>query len=125
MNLEQIQRRNEKLQDQAISLTEAIPGENLFPYTSIIIRSLKKINKLFPSLVSSLSEMRFYTQMEKLEEEVDEVVYALDKLHEVNRKYEILTINEVIKSGYELLSIYSMASDKIIEKRVRKEIDEI
>lgn len=125
MNIEQIQKRNEKLQNLAIELTEAIPAENLFPYTSIIIRSLKKINNIFPKLITNLPEMSFYTQMEKLEEEVDEVIWGLDKLHDVNRKYEIVHINEAIKFGYELLSIYSMASDKIIEKRVSKEHDEI
>lgn len=125
MNAEQIKRKNEELQNQAARVTEAIPGENLFPFTSIVIRSLKKIDKVFPTLLQKQSDIRFFSQMEKLEEEVDEVVYALDKLHEINRKYENLYVNEAIKFGYELLSIYSMAADKIIERKVKNQVDEL
>lgn len=119
MNIQEIEKRNEKLQEQAAQCAEAVPGHNLVEYASIIIRSMKKIDVKFPKLLQAKSDMTFYTTLEKLEEEIDEVVYALDKLHGVNRKSEILQINELIKNGYELLSIYSMACDAVIEKRVK------
>lgn len=123
MNVLDIQKRNEKLQGLAAKCAEAIPGEDLLPYVSIILRSTGKIDAKFPKLLQAKSDMTFYTTLEKIEEEIDEVVYAMDRIHLINQKHEVLKINELIKGGYELLSIYSMACDAIIEKRVKKQED--
>lgn len=121
MNLNQIQQRNEKLQDAAARITELLPDAQMMPFTTIIIRSSKKIGAIFPSLLSARNEMAFGKVMDRLEDEMDEVIYALDKLGDLNRIQKNRMINDLVKYGYDLLSIYSMACDKIIEKRVENE----
>ncbi len=123
MKLNQIEDLNKKLQDLAVKCSEAIPGENLVEHISNIIRSLKAIDARFLKLIQSKSDMTFFTTLEKLEEQLDEVVFALDQIHIVNTKYEINVLNQLIINGYEMLSIYSMACDSMIEKRVNKEKD--
>jgi hypothetical protein len=123
MKLNQIEDLNKKLQDLAAKCSEAIPGENLVEHISNIIRSLKAIDTRFLKLIQSKSDMTFFTTLEKLEEQLDEVVFALDQIHLVNTKYEINVLNQLIIDGYEMLSIYSMACDSMIEKRVNKEKD--
>jgi len=123
MKLNQIEDLNKKLQDLAAKCSEAIPGENLVEHISNIIRSLKAIDARFLKLIQSKSDMTFFTTLEKLEEQLDEVVFALDQIHLVNTKYEINVLNQLIIDGYEMLSIYSMACDSMIEKRVNKEKD--
>jgi hypothetical protein len=123
MNLNQIQQRNEKLQEAAARLTELLPGAQLMPFTTIIIRSCKKVGTIFPTILTAKTEMTFIKIMDRLENEMDEVVYALDKLAELNREHKNNMINDLVKYGYDLLSIYSMACDKIIERRVENEQD--
>jgi hypothetical protein len=122
MNLNQLEEKNKKFQDAAVRITELIPGENLVKWSSVMIRSSQRISKIFPNLLNSISEIRFNSVMEKLEEEMDEIVFALDRLTEINKKYKVNTLEQFIKYGFDMLSVYSWACDKIIEKRVSEEI---
>lgn len=91
-------------------------------HTSSIIRAAKRLDIVFPKLLSAKTEIRFSTVMDKLEEEMDELIFALDQLADLNRKRQFSALNEFIKFGYDVLSIYSMACDKIIERRITEEI---
>ena len=122
MNLKEIQAQNIKFQNLAAKITQFMPEKNLMEFTSIIIRSSKRIDVLFYGLFSARTEIRFTTIMEKLEEEVDEVIYAMDRLSERVGVDDSKPMGEFVKIGYNLLSIYSAACDKIIEKRVTEEV---
>ncbi|MFY0687626.1 MAG: hypothetical protein JXQ90_10705 [Cyclobacteriaceae bacterium] len=122
MDLTELSKRNEKLQDAAVQLTELMPGTSLVPVTSLIIRSAKRIDKIFPSLLANNSEARFGAIMEKLEEEMDEVLYCMDRLSQMNQAQKVRYINDFVKYGYDLLSVYSFACDKIIERKVKDDI---
>jgi nitrogen-specific signal transduction histidine kinase len=122
MDLTELSKRNEKLQDAAAQLTELMPGTSLVPLTSLVIRSAKRIDRIFPNLLASNTEARFNAIMEKLEEEMDEVLYSLDRLSQMNQSQSVRYINDFVKYGYDLLSVYSFACDKIIERRVKDEI---
>ena len=121
MNLEQLERKNEKFQKAAAQLTNLMPDENLVPLTSMMIRSSRKLKEIFPMLFTAKTEIRFSRVMERIEEEIDEIIFALDRLAERNKGRNQGSINEFIKYGYDMLSIYSFACDKIIEKRVAEE----
>jgi hypothetical protein len=122
MNLTELTQRNEKFQNAAAGISELLPGVNLLPLISIMIRSTRRIDQAFPHLLSAKSESRFYSVIDKLEEEMDEVVYALDRLGDLNRNKKIKPVNDFVKYGYDLLSVYSNGCDKIIEKRVNEEL---
>lgn len=112
---------NEKFQKSAVMLSELIPSGGLTNATSAVIRSARKIDAQFAKLLSAPSEMKFNMIMDKLEEEMDEVMFILDRLEEANKKRQIALIKDFLKEGYDLLSLYSRCFDSIIDKKVYKE----
>ncbi len=122
MNLTEIHARNIKFQNLAARITQFMPEKNLMESTSVIIRSARQIDRLFPKLLEAKTEMRFTAIMDKLEEEIDEVIYAMDRLTEMVGKDNLRPMNEFVKIGYNLLSLYSAACDSIIEKRITEEV---
>ncbi len=122
MNLQELQRRNIKFQEAAYGITNLMPEKNLLESVSVIVRSSKKIDLIFPQLLSAKTEIRFNTVIEKLEDEMDEVIIGLDKMAELNKKWNEKSLNDFVKFGYDLLSIYSNGCDKIIEQRIVKEV---
>lgn len=121
MSLEDLQKRNKKFQEITYGITNLMPDKNLLEHTSNIIRSAKRLDSIFPKLLSAKTEVRFNTVIDKLEEEMDDIVIALDFIAEQNKKWSERYLNDFVKYGYDLLSIYSMGCDKIIEKRVINE----
>ena len=122
MKLEDISNRNRKFQKAAMKVTNLFPGGQVVMMTSVIMRSSKKLDVIFPKLLTAKTEMRFSIVLEKIEEEMDEIVYALDKLSLLNRRDRLPMLTEFVKYGYDLLSIYSFACDKIIERRVTEDL---
>jgi hypothetical protein len=112
---------NEKFQKSAVMLSELIPSGGLTNATSAVIRSSRKIDFQFAKLLAAPSEMKFNMIMDKLEEEMDEVMFILDRLEEANKKRQIVLIKDFLKEGYDLLSLYSRCFDSIIDKKVYKE----
>jgi hypothetical protein len=112
---------NEKFQKSAVTLSELIPSGGLTNATSAVIRSSRKIDFQFAKLLAAPSEMKFNMIMDKLEEEMDEVMFILDRLEEANKKRGIVLIKDFLKEGYDLLSLYSRCFDSIIDKKVYKE----
>ncbi len=121
MTLEQIQQFNEKFQKQAVQLSELIPSGSLVQATSMLIRSAREIHDYFIKLLKSRSEDQFNRVMEKMEEEMDDLVFILDQLELANKKQQISLIEDFLKDGYGMMSIYSKCIDQIIDKKVHKE----
>ncbi len=119
MTLEQLYRRNEKFQKEASQLAEMVPGGNMIEFSSLLIRGAKKMDSQLQKLVSTKSENSFHSALSKMEDEMDEVVYMLDRLDEANRMKKMEFINEFIKNGYDLLSIYSLCCDQLIERKIK------
>lgn len=121
MTRSQIQEENEKFQKQAVQLSELIPSGGLVQATSMLIRSTRKIHDCFQKLLKASSEMGFYKTMDKMEEEMDEVVYILDQLEIANRKQQISLIEDFLKDGFDLISVYSKCCDQILEQKALKD----
>lgn len=122
MNLAQIQSKNEKFRKAAAQLVELLPHANVVAISTTIIRSSTKVDKLLPSLLYSTQEMQFYKFLDKMEEELDEIVFALDQLALRNQELKTAQLDEFIKYGFDLLSIYSKACDKIIQAKFKEEV---
>lgn len=121
MTVTQIHELNEKFQKSAVQLSELIPSGTLVQATSMLIRSARKIDEQFLRLLKAPSEMVFNQIMDKLEDETDEVLFILDQLEIANKKQKISLINDFLKDGYDLISIYSKCFDVIIDRKVKDE----
>jgi len=121
MTLEQIQQLNEKFQKQAVQLSELIPSGSLVQATSMLIRSSREIHDDFIKLLKCRTELQFNKLMQQMEDEMDDVIFILDQLELANKQQQISLIEDFLKEGYELMSIYSKCFDQIIDKKVYKE----
>ncbi len=121
MTVTQIHELNEKFQKSAVQLSELIPSGTLVQATSMLIRSSRKIDERFLKLLSATSEAKFNQIMNLLEDETDEVLFILDQLELANKKQKISLINDFLKDGYNMISIYSKCFDHIIGKKVKEE----
>ena len=119
MTLTQLQNLNVAYQKQAEQVAELFPG--LLGGMTAIIRSAKRIDERFKLLISAKSEIQFHNLMNKIEEEMDEIIFILDRLDEANTERKITKISDFLMEGYELLSVYSKCCDIVIGKRVVKE----
>lgn len=121
MTVTQIHELNEKFQKGAVQLSELIPSGTLVQATSMLIRCARKIDDQFLKLLKAPSEMQFNQIMGKLEDETDEVLFILDQLEMANKKQKISLINDFLKDGYDLMSIYSRCFDVIIDRKQKEE----
>lgn len=121
MTVTQIHELNEKFQKGAVQLSELIPSGTLVQATSMLIRCARKIDDQFLKLLKAPSEMAFNQIMGKLEDETDEVLFILDQLELANKKQKIALINDFVKDGYDLISIYSRCFDVIIDRKQKEE----
>jgi len=121
MTVTQIHELNEKFQKGAVQLSELIPSGTLVQATSMLIRSCRRIDDLFLKLLKAPTEDSWNKIMSQLEDETDEVLFILDQLELANKKQGISLINDFLKDGYELMSIYSKCFDAIIERKVKNE----
>ena len=122
MKLEELERKNERFRQAAGRIDELLPGENLISLCSLMIRSSKKVDQLLHAILQSTKKVQFYKYMDRMEEELDDIVFSLDQLAIVNTQKKIPQLEDFIKFGYDLLQIYSLACDSIIEKRTRQEV---
>lgn len=121
MTVKEIHELNEKFQKSAVQLSELIPSGGLTNATSIIIRSSRGIDMHFMKLLSATTELKFNQTYDKLEEEMDEVLFILDQVEIANKKQQISLINDFLKEGYDLISVYSRCLDFVIDQKVNKE----
>ena len=121
MTVTQIHELNEKFQKGAVQLSELIPNGTLVQATSMLIRSTRRIDELFLKLLKASSEATFNQVLTRLEDESDEVLFILDQLEMANKKQQISLINDFLKDGYDLMSIYARCFDAIIDKKIKEE----
>lgn len=122
MKLEEIERKNERFRLAASRIHDLLPSTNLVSLSSLMIRSSKKVDQLLPAVLKAKSKLEFYKTMDRMEEELDDIVFALDQLAIINTQQKIPQLDEFVKYGYDLLQIYSLACDSIIEKKTRQEV---
>ena len=123
MILKDIQERNIKFQKKAASLVDLIPGGAFLEVSTRLIRSARLVDKYLLKLVRRKSENEFAQIMDVIEEELDDAVYLLDRIDSKNKKYKLKMINSLLKEGYDLLSLYSMCCDQLIDRRINEEED--
>lgn len=121
MTLKDIQERNQRFQKRTASLVDMIPGGGFLDVSTAMIRSARLIDKYLFKLVRSANESEFAQTMDRMEEELDEAVYLLDRIDNKNRTYKLKMIETFLKEGYDLLSIYSMCCDQLIGKRISED----
>lgn len=121
MTVKEIHELNEKFQKSAVQLSELIPSGGLTNATSIVIRSCRGIDAHFMKLLSATTELKFNQTYDKLEEEMDEVLFILDQVEIANKKQQISLINDFLKEGYDLISVYARCLDFVIDQKVNKE----
>jgi hypothetical protein len=121
MTLEQLKQRNEKFQQEAATLAELMPGGNMLEFSSLLIRGSKKVDAHLAKLVGAKNENQFHDGMSNMEDELDEMVYMLDKLDQANRGKKVEFILDFLKLGYDLVSLYSMCCDQLIAKKLKTE----
>ena len=121
MTLTEINELNEGFQKKAVQLSELLPTGGLVQATSMLIRSARTIDEYFTKLLSAKVEATFNQLLDKMEDEMDEVVFILDQLEIANKKQQISLIEDFLKEGYGLMSVYSKCCDYVIEKKVPKE----
>jgi len=121
MTIKELQGLNEKFQNSAIQLSELVPASALVDATSSMIRSARKIDRGMQKLLIVNNEDQFNKTLDRIEEDMDEILFILDQLTNANKKQNILLINDFLKEGYTLLSVYSRCFDLIIDQYVDKE----
>lgn len=121
MTIEQIENRNHQFQDMALGLSELIPRSDLLEYSTLLTRSANQLHKAFLGLLASKNMDGLWKALEKTEEIMDDLVYELDRLHDVNCVMKIKAMDDFLKKGYDLLSIYSMSSDQVVKQKVSRQ----
>ena len=121
MTLQNLQKRNEQFQLKTAGLVDLMPAGGLLDVTTALIRSIRLIDKYLAKLVKSSSEDEFSLSMKRIEEEIDEAVYILDRIDKKNRKHRLNVLANFLKQGYDLLSVYSLCCDHIISKKAIKD----
>ena len=109
--------RNENFQRKAADLVDLMPTGGLLDVTTEVIRSMRLIDKYLTKLVRSTTEDELTHGMTLIEEEIDEVVCFLDRMDMKNRKHKLKVLENFLKEGFDLLSVYSLCCDQIISKR--------
>jgi flagellar biosynthesis/type III secretory pathway chaperone len=121
MTLKELENLNQKFQTSTVQLSDLMPSSSMVEATSLIIRSLQKLIHEFRKLNQVASEDAFNTIMDTLETEIDEILFILDQLDIANKKNKIALVNDYLKEGYDLLSVYSKCFDSIINQRIERE----
>ncbi len=121
MTLDDLTARNQKFQKNAAQITELIHHASVLDNCSLLIRSSKRLDNYFRKVISAKSEMQFNSLMGTIEDETDEIIFMLDQLTAFDKKNDSKAMTDVVKEGFDLLSVYALACDKVIESRVSKE----
>ncbi len=123
MTLQDIQKRNESFQKKTIELVELLPGSGFLEVSTALLRSIRMIDKYLIKSLQAEKASQFSRLMGLIEEELDEAVYILDRIDKTNRTYKMKAVENFLKEGYDLLSIYSLCCDQLIGKKLRVDED--
>ena len=118
MTIHEIQKINQQFQNKSLLLAELIPRTDMLEFGTLLRRKSVKIHQLFEMLVKTKSMTGFWRTLENMEDVMDDLIYELDRLHDVNCLLKLKAVDDFIKSGYDLLSIYSMSSEQVTNARM-------
>lgn len=121
MTIEQIEKQNQRFQDRALGLSELIPKSDVMEFATLLKRSAGRIHRLFYKLLNAKNERSFWPTLERLEEVMNDLIYELDRLHDLNNVMGIRAVDTFIKSGYELMSMYSISSDQVVNHFIKSQ----
>lgn len=121
MSIEQIEKQNQRFQDRALGLSELIPKADVIEFATLLKRSASQIHRLFYQLLNAKNERAFWPVLERLEEVMNDLVYELDRLHDLNNVMKIRAVDQFVKSGYDLLSMYSISSDQVVNHFIKSQ----
>ena len=121
MTKEQIEKQNLQFQDRALGLAELMPKANVMEFATLLKRSAGQVLRLFNQLLNAKNERTFWPTLERLEEEMNDLVYELDRLHDLNNVMKIRAVDSFIKFGYDLLSMYSVSSDQVVDHFIKSQ----
>ena len=121
MTLDDLTAKNEKFQQGVAQITELVQHPTILDHCTMLIRSAKRMDNNLRKVIRSNSESLFNTHMGSIEEETDEIIFLLDQLSAFDKVQVSRVMVDLVKEGFDVLSIYALACDKIIEKRVAKE----
>ena len=121
MTIEQIEKQNQRFQDRALGLAELIPKADVMEFGTLLKRNAGQIHRLFYRLLNSKNERTFWSALESLEEVMNDLVFELDRLHDLNNVMKIRAVDTFIKSGYDLLSMYSISSDQVVNHFIKSQ----
>ena len=121
MTIEQIENKNQQFQDRALGLSELMPNTDMMGFATLLKRKARQIHRLFEQLVNAKSERNFWPALESMEEVMNDLVYELDRLHDLNNVMKIRAVDQFVKSGYDLLSMYSISSDQVVNHFIKSQ----
>lgn len=121
MNIKKLNQQNEEFQKAIMQFSKLILSEDLMNTFTLVIGYTKKIQSYFEKLASYKTELELSLTIDKMENHIDDAIFILDQIEIVHRKKGIQPINDVVKDGYNLLSIYSMQIDLLIESKICSE----
>ena len=121
MTIEQIEKQNQRFQDRALGLTELIPKADVMEFATLLKRRAGQIHRLFYRLLNAKNERSFWPALEQLEEVMNDLVFELDRLHDLNNVMKIRAVDSFIKAGYDLLSKYSISSDQVVNHFIKSQ----
>ncbi len=122
MTIQEIEKINKQFQSKALLLSELIPRTDMLEFGTLVRRKSVEIHQLFEMLIRANGMTAFWRTLEKMEEVMDDLVYELDRLHDLNNMMKIKQVGEFIKEGYDMLSIYSISSDQVVKQRATEVI---
>jgi len=121
MKLNDLTERNKKFQDSVAQITELVHHKSVLDYSSQLIRCTRKLDALLRKLLATKNESQFNVVIESLEDESDEIIFILDQLTDFDKKNGTKVMKQMVKQGFDVISLYSFACDKLIASRLSKD----
>lgn len=121
MKLNDLTERNKKFQDAVAQITELIHHKSVLEYCSQLIRSARRMDAMLRKLLATRNEMQFNTVIESLEDESDEIIFILDQLTDFDKRNGTSVMKHMVKQGFDVISLYSFACDRLIASRLSKD----
>ncbi|MEL7148937.1 MAG: hypothetical protein AAFO69_21355 [Bacteroidota bacterium] len=121
MKLNDLTERNKKFQDAVAQITELIHHKSVLDCCSQLIRSARRMDAMLRKLLATKNEMQFNTVIESLEDESDEIIFILDQLTEFDKKNSTNVMKRTVKQGFDVISLYSFACDRLIASRLSRD----
>ncbi len=121
MTVEDLHRLNVKVQKGAVQLSELMPTGGFTEATSMIIRSSQLLHSYLEKLIHAKTDHQLGEAIERIEDNLDEITFVLDQLEISNKNQPINFIDEFLKEGYNMLSLYSTCVNQVMNEKIPNE----